>query len=432
MNDNWLQHKNVDIYLDSLESNPYISELRHDYDSLKQSRLVRYFDTPHTNWLTETIRTNHITKTQISEINHLFDSDVLLKIFTDYLTTLCKSKASISAFFSNKIALLNSIYTKLKLTAPVIPFAPTPLKFVTTTAIAWIVDPAHNINIDFKKIYTVAEISDDIMLIHSAAIYKPQYLGQIVGCKTGGEITKGFFKKKNLGDFYNCTTVNIMISQIKSVNIKIFNNGKLQMTGISKPSDGERAVKYLCKAINNMQSHKIITNNDAYIVAPFSYKTVMINTCYELGICINREALYTILTKRYKLNTIYDADGYPGVRVEYYYNTLTTNTEFEGLCKCTERCRGKGVGEGDKNCRKISIAIFQSGSTIIAGGCNSVEPIYITYNFINNVIKTIIGEVKKRQTKANKLKKERATTIFLKIETIINNEYMLPLLEFRD
>tara|TARA_B110000967_G_scaffold209051_1_gene263509 strand:- start:1852 stop:3150 length:1299 start_codon:yes stop_codon:yes gene_type:complete len=429
MNDNWLQHKNIDIYLDSLVTNPYISELRRDYDILRQSRFIRYFDTEYTTWLTEIIYTNHITKSQINQINNLFDNDILLRIFTKYLTTECRSKESICSFFAREVPHLTKIYTKLKLTAPIIPFSPSPLKFVTTTAIAWIVNPIHEINLDFKKIYSVVEISDNIMLIRSAAIYKSQYMGQIVGCKTGGEVTKGFFKKKNLGDFYNCTTVNVMISQVKSVNIKIFNNGKLQMTGISKPTDGEMAVKYLCKAINDMKQHKIITNNPEYVVAPFSYKTVMINTCYELGICINREALYTILTKEYNLNTIYDADGYPGVRVEYYYNTLTTDTEFEGLCKCTNRCRGKGIGEGDNNCRKISIAIFQSGSTIIAGGCNSVKPIYITYNFINNVIKNIIGEVKKNQTEANKLKKIRATKIFLKKEAIINNEYMIPLLK---
>jgi len=224
----------------------------------------------------------------------------------------------------------------------------------------------------------------------------------------------------------------VFISQIKSVNVKIFNNGKLQMTGIPKPSDGKKAVDYICNMINTLTDKNvtIITNKKNYKVARFSYKTVMINTCYELGVCINREVLYNILSKRYNLNTIYDADGYPGVRVEYYYNTLTTNTQFEGICKCTSKCRGKGVGEGDTHCRKISIAIFQSGSTIIAGGCNSIDPINKTYEFINNIINTILGEVKKNDTVANILKKKRANQVYLNKSTIINNEYFDDILKF--
>ena len=91
---------------------------------------------------------------------------------------------------------------------------------------------------------------------------------------------------------------------------------------------------------------------------------------------------------------------------------------------------GKGVGEGDNNCRKISIAIFQSGSTIIAGGCNSIGPINKTYEFINNIIKTILGEVRKNDTDANRLKKERATKVFIDKQAIINNEYFDKILEF--
>ena len=52
MNDNWLQHKNLlDKYIDILSSNPYINELKEDYDKLKIKRFLRHFNQEHTNWL---------------------------------------------------------------------------------------------------------------------------------------------------------------------------------------------------------------------------------------------------------------------------------------------------------------------------------------------------------------------------------------------
>jgi hypothetical protein len=281
-----------------------------------------------------------------------------------------------------------------------------------------------NTKIELKPLAENLNINDNILYIeHGSTINK-------------GINNKKISKKKseNRNYFYNQVTLHIYndLKQNKRVNVKIFNNGKLQMTGISKPEDGKKAVDYICNMINKLSDNNItiITNKENYKVFRYSYKTVMINTCYEVGVCINREVLYNILSKRYKLNTIYDADGYPGVRVEYYYNTLTTTTQFEGICKCSEKCRGKGVGEGDNNCRKISIAIFQSGSTIIAGGCNTIGPINKTYEFINNIIKTILGEVRKNDTDANRLKKERATKVFIDKQAIINNEYFDKILEF--
>ena len=63
-----------------------------------------------------------------------------------------------------------------------------------------------------------------------------------------------------------------------------------------------------------------------------TYNTVMINTCYELGIGINRDILYDIIIKRYGLSTIYESDGYPGVRIQYFYNENNIGTEHEGKC----------------------------------------------------------------------------------------------------
>jgi len=128
------------------------------------------------------------------------------------------------------------------------------------------------------------------------------------------------------------------------------------------------------------------------------------------------------MSKRYNLNTIYDSDGYPGVRIEYFYNKKNIGTPFEGKCNCSEICKGKGTGLTDSSCRKISVAIFQSGSAIIAGGCTNTDPIYCAYRFINNIISNIIDDIIKPDTKANILKRQRRETMFINTDNIVNKE----------
>ena len=49
------------------------------------------------------------------------------------------------------------------------------------------------------------------------------------------------------------------------------------------------------------------------------------------------------------------------------------------------KCNGKGLGNGDGDCKKITIAVFNSGKIIITGG-NSFNQVLISYEFINNLL----------------------------------------------
>jgi len=129
-----------------------------------------------------------------------------------------------------------------------------------------------------------------------------------------------------------------------------------------------------------------------------NYSTVMINTCYDLCFNINREVLYDILIDRYNLITVFDTEGYPGVRIHYFYNDNTKMSDNEGQCVCPELCDGDGDGTEIGKCKRISIAIFQSGKVIIAGGCSNIEPIRNAYRFINEIIKDIQLEIEKEMT----------------------------------
>tara|TARA_B110000902_G_C14093160_1_gene507689 strand:+ start:52 stop:357 length:306 start_codon:yes stop_codon:yes gene_type:complete len=68
---------------------------------------------------------------------------------------------------------------------------------------------------------------------------------------------------------------------------------------------------------------------------------------------------------------------YPGINVKYYYN-INNNT---GICNCSKYCDGKGTGDGDGKCKRITIAIFESGKILITGKITKMH-LKLTYNFI--------------------------------------------------
>ena len=69
-----------------------------------------------------------------------------------------------------------------------------------------------------------------------------------------------------------------------------------------------------------------------------------------------------------------------------------------GVCQCSKKCNGKGLGKGDGQCKKVTISTFRSGSVIITGARNMLQ-IKDSYNFINSVFKNHYPELKKREPK---------------------------------
>ena len=109
-------------------------------------------------------------------------------------------------------------------------------------------------------------------------------------------------------------------------------------------------------------------------------KTVLINSDFDLHYKVDREALHrSIIDEGYYSS--FEPCIYPGVNIKYYYNKFKGNN---GICDCEKMCNGKGK---DNTCKKITIAVFNSGKIIITGG-NSIEHIEIAYNFIYNFIES--------------------------------------------
>lgn len=67
---------------------------------------------------------------------------------------------------------------------------------------------------------------------------------------------------------------------------------------------------------------------------------------------------------------------------------------YKGVCYCDGECNGKGSGNGETECKKVTISSFQSGSIIITGANNKTQ-IIDSYNFITTIINDHIDVVKK-------------------------------------
>ena len=156
-----------------------------------------------------------------------------------------------------------------------------------------------------------------------------------------------------------------------------------------------------------------------------NYKIVLINSDYFVGFEIRRDVLHKILIDKYGIYSSYEPCIYPGVNSKYYWNKDYKDSSFPGKCFCTENCSGKGNGEGNGKCKKITISIFQSGSVIITGARN-MEQIVDAYNFINKVFEENYDSIKKvvphflekEECKQNQGSKKK--TIKIKISNIKN------------
>lgn len=183
-------------------------------------------------------------------------------------------------------------------------------------------------------------------------------------------------KKKNV--FYNQVTVHYYLKKI--VNVKIFNNGKIHMTGLKNIDSGKEIVeglKHIIKKTNENTKDDIIDDKDFNVS---EYKILLINSDFVVNYKIDRNVLH-----RYIINmnifSSYEPLIYPGVNIKYFYN----KNNSDGICKCTCNCNGKGNSMGDGNCKRITIAVFMSGSIIITGA-NNEDQLLEAYNFINNLM----------------------------------------------
>jgi TATA-box binding protein (TBP) (component of TFIID and TFIIIB) len=187
-------------------------------------------------------------------------------------------------------------------------------------------------------------------------------------------------------------------------NLKIFKNGNIQLTGVKNKDDVAIIVNQIIEEIKQIYKTKpeISSTEDLNEkIGFFNFHIRMINTDFKTycdveqqeKFLIRRKVLHKILmSDSYNNKCSFEPGKYHGVKIEFFWNSK--NEKQDGICSCSNYCFGKGTGKGDKDCKKITIAVFESGSVLITGGV-SFEQIDDAYNYITTVFKNHKDEIKK-------------------------------------
>lgn len=186
-------------------------------------------------------------------------------------------------------------------------------------------------------------------------------------------------KTDNKKTFFNQVTLHVFCE--KKVNVKLFNNGKIQMTGLKYENHGADVLDILIPTIlrcDKPQENKILDKED---IKYTPINIACINSDFSIGYPIKRDVLYNEIVKAGYYSS-YEPCIYPGVNSKYYYNKNSP----DGICRCVNPCTGKGDGCSDGGCKKITIAVFKSGETIITGA-RSKEQLTIAHKFISKFVK---------------------------------------------
>mgnify|MGYP000082301768 CR=1 FL=1 len=181
-------------------------------------------------------------------------------------------------------------------------------------------------------------------------------------------------KKKKKKIFYNQSTIHVFYGG-KLMNVKLFNNGRIQITGLKEETQGDSLVNEL---ITYFKDFDILEEETELIQS----EVVLINSDFDLGIGIDRNKLHREIISN-EIYSSYEPCIYPGVNIKYYFN----NNKTCGICDCTKMCNGKGNGCGDGDCKKVTIAVFMSGKVIITGGKDK-DQINESYRFISNFVRS--------------------------------------------
>lgn len=413
-------HFEIEKYLDKLGHNPYKVELEEDLTTLKLSKLQKYIDD------------ECVCDLSVDLMNRIYsvcNTDIKLQ---DLSNKIHAEWSKYDLNYLNHTRKLNSIENVLNTFSPIhtleckTSLNPTTLRISTMTVCSSI-----GCDIDTKYFYhSYSEprgcLNPDFYMDNKK--YLPNATG-IVGCKAENFAVKGSFKKDKKSNFFNSVALNVLIYDNKCINVKIFNNGKIQMTGVPNEEYGRKCIESIIEYIKTIPDNietgkKIVVDKSTLTVT--DYRTVLINSDYFCGIEIQREHLFQILTEKYNLSVSYESENYPGVKLEYFWNKPNIGTEKEGICFCSSRCKGKGSGlNGDLDCKKVTISTFQSGKVIITGA-RSTEQIDDAYAFINNIFKlnrVFVGKKTiKNKTSRPTIQIENSRFYFLKKTNIGNYE----------
>jgi TATA-box binding protein (TBP) (component of TFIID and TFIIIB) len=193
-------------------------------------------------------------------------------------------------------------------------------------------------------------------------------------------------KKKHKNVFFNQVSMYLIIkTKINPINVKIFSNGAIQMTGCKTIQDALETLIILLPKLQNVRAI-VDYKNKKIIEKPFAediqqlnfenitnFKIAMINSNFNIPFEINRSKLYQLMLEE-NYDCLYDPIKHACVNIKYEHP--------------------------DKS---ISIFVFEKGSIIITGSKNC-DQINCAYEFINKyLLKNYVAIVKNNNLTSNNI-----------------------------
>lgn len=244
--------------------------------------------------------------------------------------------------------------------------APTPLRISTITATAGVNSP-----VDLKKLFDEIPLGSAIVFAEYGRVKteritrgrhprQPPVDDDADAVADSGKEAPKARQKQVKKRFDNQTTLVVLAGDSK-VNMKVFANGSLQMTGLKRIEDGVDAIAAL---VDELKTTHIAEDPSA--VKAVNYKVRMINSDFKIGYSVRRDHLYSLMLKR-NMRCSYEPTIYPGVKVDYYFRGAEGKNG--GICECADR----GMSMKCAHCHKITLVVFRSGSIIITGASSAAH-----------------------------------------------------------
>ena len=196
------------------------------------------------------------------------------------------------------------------------------------------------------------------------------------------------YRCKKKSAFYNCFVLilrMIVNGLYKEFHVKIFNTGKMEIPGVQTDEIFQMILVLVTETLQ------------PYISSELKYKenseeTVLINSNFNCGFFINREALNDILKYKYNIQAIYDPCSYPGIQCKFYYNP---DVEIQNGSQISTENK-----ELYKNIKDVSFMIFRTGSVLIVGKCDE-NVLFIIYEFLKIILNNEFKNICQKNMKLN-------------------------------
>lgn len=194
---------------------------------------------------------------------------------------------------------------------------------------------------------------------------------------------------KKIGAFQNCIVVLLRLwleshARFREFHIKIFNTGKIEIVGVKQATMHAFVMIELIRTLQPYFPEVTLTYDAA------QNEVVLINSNFSCGFFVDREQLYSVLSRKYNLNCMYDPCNYPGIQCKYTAlmdefmkehgsSAVYDYASAQELRRQREAAGHPVVSRAHENIG--SFKIFRTGSVLIAGRCEE-DVIYRAYHCI--------------------------------------------------